>query len=327
MLGEKYRKTKVLIIIVGFLVLAYWLYGFYVKSKWGQYLPSTDIVVNGVEREYHLYVPTDPPDGPLSLMVVAIGGDAGSWMFPQQSHFEELAETDGIILAFPVGKLVPPNEGAWQLSTDAQSRQDIDFIEALIDDISAQHPVDPARVYAIGYSLGSMFTYELACHMSSRIAAIASFAGTMPVSPRSCVQEEYVPIMHIHGLDDPIIAYGNTWDWKSWDSVGTMMDIPSLVQFWSERYNCQNESQSEFADALHIVHDMCDQNVRVEHFRVNETGHGWPESINGVPTYQIIWSFLSGFSKADFSSEIESSEDSGIPSEMSEEQEHPHDAG
>jgi poly(3-hydroxybutyrate) depolymerase len=84
-----------------------------------------------------------------------------------------------------------------------------------------------------------------------------------------------------------------------------MMDIPSLVQFWSERYNCQNESQTESADSLHIVHDQCDQDVRVEHYRVNETGHGWPQEINGVPTYQIIWSFLSGFSKSDFSTVTE----------------------
>ena len=299
MLGVKWRKTKILIIVVGCLVLAYWLYGIYAKQKWGQYLPSTEIVVDGVARKYHSYVPTNPPDGPMSLMVVAQGGDAGSWVFPQQSQFEELAEKHGIILAIPVGKRIPPNEGAWQLNTDAQSRQDLDFMEAMIDEISSQHPVDPARVYAIGYSLGSMFTYELACHLSSRFAAIASFAGTMPVSPNSCVQEENVPIMHIHGLNDPIIAYGNTWDWKSWDSVGTMKDIPSLVQFWAEKYNCQNESQTESADSLHIFHDQCDQDVRVEHYRVNETGHSWPQSLNGVSTHQVIWSFLSEFSKPD----------------------------
>jgi len=297
MARSKWRKTKILIGVVGFLVVAYWLWGAYTKYKWGQYLPSTEITVNGVAREYHLFVPTDPPEGPMSLVVVLTGGDAGSWIFPQQSEFEGLGEKEGIILAFPVGKLVPPNEGAWQLNTDAQSRQDIDYIEALIDDISSRHPVDPARVYAIGYSLGSMFSYELACHMSSRFAAIASFAGTMPVSPNSCEQEDNVPIMHIHGLDDPIIAYGNTWDWKSWDTVGTMMDIPSLVQFWSDKYNCQDESRTESADSLHIVHDACDQNVRFEHYRVNEAGHEWPDSLNGVSTYQVIWSFLSEFSK------------------------------
>jgi polyhydroxybutyrate depolymerase len=291
------RKTKILAIIVGCLALLYWLYGAYVEYKWSQYLPSTDIVVNGVEREYHLFVPTNPTGGPMSLMLAAVGGDAASWIFPQQSRFEELAEREGIILAFPVGKLVPPNEGAWQLNTDAGSRQDIDYIEAVIEDISSRHPVDPARVYAIGYSLGSMFTYELACHMSSRLAAIASFAGTMPVSHNSCVQEENVPIMHIHGVEDGIIAYGHTWDWKSWDSVGTMMDIPGLVQFWSNRYNCQDSTETEAADSLHIVHDACDQDVRVEHHRLEGVGHGWPEEVDGVPTYQVIWSFLSGFSK------------------------------
>jgi len=327
MAKKKWRKTKILIIIVGCLVIAYWLWGAYVAYKYKQYLPTTDIVVNGVAREYHLFVPTDPPDGPMSLMVVAQGGDAGSWIFPQQSRFEELAEKEGIILAFPVGKLVPPNEGAWQLNTDAQSRQDIDFVEAVIDDVSAQHPVDPARVYAIGYSLGSMFTYELACHMSSRFAAIASFAGTMPVSPNSCAQEENVPIMHIHGLDDPIIAYSNTWDWKSWDTVGTMRDVPSLVQFWADQYNCQSESQTESADLLHLVHDVCDQDVRVEHYRVTETGHSWPESLNGVSTHQVIWSFLSGFSKTDDASEIEVISGSETATEASQDQEHPHDAG
>jgi poly(3-hydroxybutyrate) depolymerase len=81
--------------------------------------------------------------------------------------------------------------------------------------------------------------------------------------------------------------------------VGTMKDIPSLVQFWAEKYNCQNKSQTESADSLHIFHDQCDQDVRVEHYRVNETGHSWPQSLNGVSTHQVIWSFLSEFSKPD----------------------------
>lgn len=98
----------------------------------------------------------------MSLMLAVHGGDSGGYVFPQQSLFEELAEKEGIILAFPTGKLVQPNEGVWQLNTEAQSRQDIDYVEALIDDISAGYPVDPTRVYAVGYSLGSMFTYELA---------------------------------------------------------------------------------------------------------------------------------------------------------------------
>ena len=265
------------------------------KDEWRQHLPTTEIAVSGVEREYHLFVPSSPPEGPMSLMVMLNGGDAGSWQFPQQSKWEELAETEGIIIAIPVGKLVPPNEGAWQLNTDVQSRQDIDYIEAMIDDISSSYSVDAPEVYAIGYSLGSMFSYELACQMSERFVAIASFAGTMPVSPKSCDPERNVPIMHIHGVVDPIIAYDHTWDWKSWDSVGTMRDIPSLVQFWRDRYNCQNERRNESVGETHFIYDSCEQEARVEHYRLETVGHGWPGTLNGVSTHRVIWSFLSGF--------------------------------
>ena len=182
---------------------------------------------------------------------------------------------------------------------DPESRQDIEYIEALIDYIAASHSIDAKRVYATGYSLGSMFNYELACQLSDRFAAIASHAGTMPVSPDSCDQDSNVAVMHLHGEDDYIIAYNNAWDWKEWDEVGTMMAIPSLVTFWANKYNCQNENEINSSASQHLIHDECDQNVRVEHHRMNNTGHEWPETIDGTSTHEVISGslFLSGFKK------------------------------
>ena len=116
--------------------------------------------------------------------------------------------------------------------------EDINFINALIADVSTNHSVDANRIYGIGYSLGSMFSYEFACQMSNQFAAIASFAGTMPVNPTACDPQRFAPIMHIHGTDDSIIAYGNEWGWKSWPQVGDMRDIPSLLSYWREKYQC-----------------------------------------------------------------------------------------
>ena len=265
------------------------------KAEWRQHLPITEITVNGVERHYHLFVPTRSHERPMSLVVMLMGGDAGSWKFPQQGKWEELAELEGIVIAFPVGKVMPPNESAWQLNTDARSRHDIDYIEAMIDDISSSHAVDAGRVFAVGYSLGSMFSYELACQMSEHFAAIASFAGTMPVSPKSCDPERNVPLMHIHGVEDPIISYKHAWDWKDWDSVGTMRDIPSLVQFWRDRYNCQEERRVVSENRVHFVYDSCELGARVEHYRLETVGHEWPETLRGVSTHEVIWSFFSDF--------------------------------
>lgn len=174
--------------------------------------------------------------------------------------------------------------------------QDIDFFNAMIDELAAKYTVDPNRIYAVGYSLGSMFSYELACQMSSRYAAIASFAGTMPVSPKSCEPERNVPLMHLHGVKDPIIAYNNAWDWKAWDSVGTMRDIPSLIEYWRDKYNCSDESRSDTDLGTHVVHAGCDGGARVEHHRMEEVDHGWPQSIDGVSTHRVLWQFLSEFS-------------------------------
>lgn len=300
---------KIVGILVAVVVVFYGARWWYYLQEYKQHLPMTEITVNGVTREYYLFVPTNEADGPSALLVTLQGGgaDAG-WRFASQYDWEAVAEQENMIIALPSGMQFGDNEGAWQLNTDAESMQDIEFFEAMITEISSQYTVDESRVYAVGYSLGSMFAYELACQMSTRFAAIASFAGTMPVNAKSCNPERNIPIMHVHGVNDPIIAYSNTWDWKSWDSVGTMRDIPSLVQYWADKYNCQNYQDggsttntssaisSETVSMRHIVHSNCDQNSRVEHYRLDQGTHEWPAELMGQPTYQVMWSFLSGYS-------------------------------
>jgi polyhydroxybutyrate depolymerase len=292
---KKFLKVLAVVVVVG--VGAYAAWWNYTLSKYKQHLPGTEITVNGVEHEYYLFTPANETDGPSPLLVTLQGGgaDAG-WRFASQHDWEALAEKEGMIIALPSGKKVGDNEGAWQLNTDSTSMQDIDFFEAMISEISSNYTVDASRIYAVGYSLGSMFSYELACQMSTRFAAIASFAGTMPVAPKSCNPERNIPIMHIHGVNDPIIAYANTWDWKSWDSVGTMQDIPSLVNYWTDKYNCQGENETSNEDVAHFVYDACDQDSRIEHYRLENGIHEWPADINGEPTYSVMWSFLSNYS-------------------------------
>ena len=257
---------------------------------------TSEIAVEGVQREYRLSVPDADSGVTLPIVMAFHGGNEGHHSFPQQNSFEALVQEQGVIMVYPHAKLVLPNEGAWQLNTSDSSTQDIDFIEALIDELSTNYCVDSNRIYATGYSLGSMFTYELACHLNDRFAAIASMAGTMPVEPISCVMQDNVPIMHLHGRNDAIISYDREWDWKEWDSVGTMMNILGLIEYWSEQYSCQEESETETGSVTHLVHDACDDDVRVEHYSL-AGGHEWPNTISGVSTHEVVWNFVSAFSK------------------------------
>ena len=292
---KKALKIVGIVLVIG--IVFYGARWAYYVNEYKQHLPRTEITVNGVEHEYYLFTPANETDGPSPLLVTLQGGgaDAG-WRFASQYDWEALAEKEGMIIALPSGKQTGDNEGAWQLNTDSESMQDIDYFEAMISEISSKYTVDASRIYAVGYSLGSMFSYELACQMSTRFAAIASFAGTMPVAPKSCDPERNIPIMHVHGVDDPIIAYANTWDWKAWDSVGAMRDIPSLVQYWTDKYNCLNVNETSNEAVTHFVYDGCDQDSRIEHYRIENGTHDWPADINGEPTYSLMWSFLRKYS-------------------------------
>ena len=263
--------------------------------------PAQNLMVTveagGFQRQYRLYVPTTRDGTSMSLIIAVHGGGGGAGVpFQQEEQFRMLSEYERVILAFPIGINVGNNEADWQLNTTSDRLHDIEFIGTIIDDIGSRYALDESRVYATGYSLGSMFVYELACHMGDRFAAIASHAGSMPLAPVSCDPEVFVPIMHIHGVADSIIPYSTAWDWKAWDSVGTMTDIPGLISYWSGKYGCQTVTEEETSSSTHIVHSDCQQGVRVEHHRL-PGDHGWPFSLNGAVTPQVLWWFLSEFTR------------------------------
>ena len=258
-------------------------------------LPFEYLEVEGLKRNYAFFAPESLPQGPMPLLVAFHGGGMMYEEFPQQVAFQALAESEGFIIAYPRGYDFPGNEGTWQLNTAEGRTHDIAFISAMIDHLSERYPIDGSRIYGVGYSLGSMFSYEVACHMSDRFTAIASYAGTMPISPDSCEPERFAPIMHIHGASDGIISYSNSWGWKSWDEVGDMMNIPSLLEYWNTKYLCQSTEESVFDTSTHTVYDDCSQNARVEHHRIEGHDHDWPSAINGTSTHRVIWEFLSEF--------------------------------
>ena len=133
--------------------------------------------------------------------------------------------------------------------------------------------------------------------MSNRFAAIGSLAGSMPVAPTYCDPYRNVPILHVHGVQDEIVPYSSQWEWKAWDAVGTMRDTPSLIGFWSSRYNCSKQSKRSITATVDLdVREDCDSGARVEHYRLENGTHAWPTLIGDIETPEVFWSFLSSFS-------------------------------
>ena len=262
----------------------------------------TSIEVNGVERFFRLSAPSSAAGTQLPIVIAFHGGGGAGEDFQQQTEFDQLGEQEKFIMAYAIAESDrTASEGEWFLNSAATSRDDNDFAEAIVDELSKAYCVDQDRLYAIGYSLGSMFTYEVACQLNHKFAAVASFAGTMPVSPATCDLSGSMAVMHIHGKLDYIIDYDDDWDWKDGEheGVGTMSNIPGMIDFWAQKSNCQTENTHSHLfggdDVEHIVHSDCSGDVRIEHYGLEAWEHTWPEQVDGTDTYRLIWDFLYDF--------------------------------
>ena len=260
----------------------------------------TSIEVNGVEREFRLSVPSSDQGTSLPLVIAFHGGTDSQEDFAQQEQSDQLGEQEKFIMAYAIAEQDrTAAEGEWFLNTAATSKEDNNFTEAIVEELSGSYCLDQDRLYAIGYSLGAMFTYEIACQLNHRFAATASFAGTMPVSPESCDIASGSGILHIHGKLDYIIYYHQDWDWKDGEheGVGTMSEVPNLIDYWAEKSSCQANAVETSLTEEHVIHSDCIDGVIIEHYGLQIWDHNWPGEVGGEPTYELMWNFLSQFSK------------------------------
>jgi polyhydroxybutyrate depolymerase len=125
----------------------------------------------------------------------------------------ELVDDLDFVLVRPDGTMGPNDKRFW-LGTPAccdfgnQAPDDVNYLRGLVEEVSATHPIDPARVFVFGHSNGGFMSYRLACEAAETFAAIASLAGGTFATEDEC-QGPIAPVsvLQIHGTLDETIAY------------------------------------------------------------------------------------------------------------------------
>ncbi len=169
---------------------------------------SRTIMVNGVERQYILYVPQGCPEN--APMVVSMHGTGGH-KEDRALRFQSVADEEKFIVVFPQGLnyYFPVFGGTlpgWE-STGEYSK-DVDFIRQLVEEVGKEFSVDRKRVYCCGFSNGGMNTYSLTNFCSDIFAAFGSISG-FPINEFHMhhVGSRPVPFIHIHGKKDDFVKY------------------------------------------------------------------------------------------------------------------------
>ena len=158
----------------------------------------TNFQVGTLTRKALVYVPSGIDRPPLLISLHGMGIGAG-WNQGEMMKFEPIADRDKFIVVYP--------EADQDLRWDLAGTHDIDFMLAIMDEMSRLYNIDLNRVYASGFSMGGMFSYTLACKIPDKIAAIAPGDGYPLGGEFGCVKTRPVPIFHMHGTADDFVAY------------------------------------------------------------------------------------------------------------------------
>lgn len=253
-------------------------------------------------REYTIYVPasyTSSVATPILFSFHGGGGDGLSMMLGT-NDMRPIADTASFIAVYPSG-----SGGAW-LHKAPTNYNDIYFIEAIIDTLSSQFNIDNNRVYACGYSEGGIFSYELACRLSNRIAAIASVSGSMLSDSYrtneygfpACSPSHPTAIMLIPGTIDmnPHSMYNGFPPYY--------ISVNDITNYWSSHNNTDvnaniiqiaNTNPNDGSDVEKKIWENGDNCVSVVELKVNGGDHDWPGSFGNMDINASveIWRFLS----------------------------------
>ncbi len=263
------------------------------------------LVHEGMERVYIVHAPKRYHRQTKTPVVLALHGGGGS--AASSVKFFDLnnkADQNGFLVVYPEGyakKFLGKTFAAWNAGSCCgeaaqKNSDDVGFIKAVLEKVQTDFNVDPQRIYVTGMSNGAQMAHRLACELSETIAAIApvgsqgSFANCRPARP--------VPVLHIHGTEDPCSLYnggicgGCAAD--IWKSLGasvnraewTCPSVPAYLDTWRKLNGCSEGTAITFQNkgALCKTHKNCKNGADVTLCTVQGMGHNWPGATSyGIP--------------------------------------------
>lgn len=269
-----------------------------------QFLDET-LAHDGETRAYRIYIPASY-DGssafPLLFNFHGGNGDIDSQV--AIADMRPIADTANFIIVYPQALQDPGDGGStnW-LHKEPTDVDDVFFVEAMIELIATQYAIDESRIYACGYSLGGEFTYELACRLNEKIAAVGAVARTMGTAAfDNCAPVHPTGILTILGTDDNISPY----DGLEWAGIQYYLSADDMHNYWATHNNASttpiitelpNTSPSDGSTVERHVWGNGDECVSVEHLKVNGGGHDWPGSFGNmdIDASLEIWNYVSTF--------------------------------
>jgi len=260
------------------------------------YTPAASEVPPG--REAVLAPARIQPGERLPLLVVLHGLGGSGAASARALGLARFAERERVLLLAPDGSEDSRGRRFWNAHPACCDfeQSGVDHVHELgrrIDDVVRTAPVDPGRIFVLGFSNGAFMALRLACELGDRLRAVASIAGAGPVPGASQCSATLPHVLLVHGDRDVTVRYEG----------GSVFDDPALARHasaaesfaqWLERAGCQGTRVGAPFDAVSAIAGHETDALQSQSCRTGSvelwTVHGGTHAIGGsVSLFERIW--------------------------------------
>ena len=177
-------------------------------------------------RNYKLYIPARPAQGPRPLVVMLHGCTQHPDDFATGTGMNALAEEHGCLVLYPEQDKGANQNGCWNwFETAHQAREQGEpaILAGMTRELIARHGADPARVYVAGLSAGGAMAAIMGAEYPDLYAAVGIHSGLPAGSARDLMSglkamrepgrartlRQGVPAIVFHGDADHLVNAGN----------------------------------------------------------------------------------------------------------------------
>ena len=251
-------------------------------------------------RPYTMHAPaTHGAAAPLVIVLHGFGDDHDGIDAALQAT--ALGGAHGAYVALPDGTPNPRGTRFWNASDaccdfHGSGVDDVAYLDALIDDAVAHNPIDPSRVYVMGFSNGGFMAHRYACDRAERVAGIVAFAGDPWKDATRCHPKVPVTVLQVHGDADEIVRYqgGRAYDSRPFHTAefaraGAFPAVKDGIAMWGNLDGCSSPSTTDDGREEKVRYDGCAQGAEVQLWTRHGTGHTIDLS---RPELESIWQLL-----------------------------------